>query len=299
MAGNIRELKRAHFALLKSCGVVLEKVASLAYINADGDIRNPPGELRGLRKLLGNISMILSLGVGNFSLKPLVRFFVEIHIAKRLREIKFAYIQNSATTSPDSKEGMEYREWMAVAAPGLEALSGTLLTWKSLMEAMSNAIAGGGAFLLVLLGLDQWADLIPKITILLSPYLGKSASGVLPYFVIFVWIACILFNIVANSFKAKRALFLNEDEKEITAYALEDILFKLLRRFKNREFPTDVVCMALMAIALPLSYFLFDIVWRKDQSHSLIQLPDKIFAPIIAIVFLFVILWDWRKNRQM
>ncbi|MBI5353359.1 MAG: hypothetical protein HZB50_12030 [Chloroflexi bacterium] len=299
MVGNIKELKRAHFALLKSYSIVLEKVAYLPYINTFADIKNPPNDVRGLRKLFRNIAFIFSLCTGNFSLKTLVRFFVEIHIARKLQEIKFAYVQNSTVTSPDSKEGREYRGWLVVAMPELDALSGTLLTRKNLMEAVSNTIAAGGAFILTLLGLNQWGDIIPKITIFLSPYLGKSASGVLPYFVVFVLIAAILFNLVISAFRVKRALFLCKDEKESTTYWLEDVLFRFLRRSKNLEFPVDVFCMALMTIVLPLTYFLFDIVWRKDQSHSLIQLPDKIFAPIIIIVFLFIVLWDWRKNRQM
>jgi thiosulfate reductase cytochrome b subunit len=282
------QIKEAHYALLEAYGLALEKVSCLSFFGTPTIPGNAnPDKL--LRRLYRGILKIAGVLVGLFSLKPLVRYFVESHIKNELREIKTIYLQQSMMILPTRPGAAGYKKWSNTVLPELIALEETLLSWKSLFNAAGSILATMATFILALFGLNSVPEISLKVGQAISILAQKPALEFALYLAALVLIVYFFSNLFGTSFSVKRRLFLDEAGDQ-TIYSLENALFERLERKKPLEFPMQRLFIYMYLLGLPIFMLTIDTIRKSHQIPPLFTFPGNLIALLLVVVFYFVTL---------
>jgi hypothetical protein len=223
-----------------------------------------------------------------FTLKFLVVHFVESHIKTQLISLRDSYICLEQTFEPDEPRSAKYREWLEKSEKALAKFADILTPWQS-TRGLASAL-----WPLVI------SFLVVKVsTIKLSAvHIFHFINELHPFPFVFLLfttmlILAIYFCIFIDSaFKCKRDLFLHglspislleiprKKEPSKNIYKLENKLFDLLEKRKNREFPVEIATFAFF-----ISFFaIFFII-------ILFQQGNFIFIYILVISWLLVMIF--------
>jgi len=300
MISNLKKLKQEHEKLLSGYGQILSDLSYLPlFVFPTRGKQLEEG--KGLWRILHSILKILSFLFGMWSLKPLTRFFIETHIKAKIQDIKTAYLQNAATIHSRNKN---YQAWSATASSQIETLAESLLSWKSLIEAAGSTIVTLGTFILTLLGLNNLADIAPKLTALLSNIKQIPVPNLLAYLIGLLVIAGFSINLIDYSFTTKRKLF-HFSTKGKTIYEVEDDLFRLLNRGKAREFPVETASQTIFAEISIIVFWLimtwpdtFKVNENGDFRSNLRFLAHLLIIILIICISYISVTGGLRKNRH-
>jgi hypothetical protein len=205
--------KAAHDALLSAYASVLDEVAPI-----------PSG-----RELTERLGLRPSYVVDRPFL-PLVRYLVEAHASRQLRELHSVYVrlQHGRTPAFSDPNG---QAWLRQAAADVAGLVETLPRRKWLWDTLLAVLTLVPASALVWLSQPHW-----KLDALFLVLLGIG--------VLMVCALAVTLGAIDGSYDAKQKLFGapspgQRRRRRDSVYEREDVLFEVLGRSKRREIPLD------------------------------------------------------------
>lgn len=235
----IAELQLKHEVLLRSYAQALVNCSRLTFFVSSSEIEPPfiPEPLRPLFFLTARWMPIRLL-----TLRPLVKFYIELHVRAKLKELQEIYTQARFLLPQDAPERENYLQWLAKAKTDCENLLATLSIGKLFLDYLKYFSLAISALILASAGASSISELIIK-------YFFKGETTTIETFLILLTLgfgAVLIFPLLGlvfiKGFTAKRAIFLNiqvagADQKNI--YILENDLFDLIKRHKKKEVPVD------------------------------------------------------------
>ena len=247
MSVNIRNLKKAHYALIARYIDILNQVSKLPFFVPihHYEVRWANPERRTITARLMNAYLkyfILRL-LKYFTLGYMVRLLTESHIKGKLNELSVAY-SYLAQQNPRDKSLVS---WLKDTSEDCDKLAVTLTSWQSIRGLV-------GVLWPVALGIATTRLDVPSSYAILTKVHIEASNltrvGGLIY--LLAYLLCF----VGLPFEKKRELFMpgfDLGEKPIdpsakienTTYYLEDQVFNLVGRGKVREIPLDIVVIVL------------------------------------------------------
>lgn len=297
MNTNYKQLKQAHARLMSKYVDVLNELTTLPFFVPSKSVlkayENAPAggsadkQWRSNR-LPNSIRLVLTHPSSIFSLRFLVRLFVESHIRRKLNELSVAY----SYLAQKHLGNKSYTAWLRETSEDCKKLADTLTSLQSVRGIVSIWWPVLISIVTASLGLDTIYDLINRVQI--------ERSGLILFGLLLVFPLIYLGIFVGSAFGSKRELFtpgFDSSDKPLDAtrqakisdviYVCEDQVFQLTGRSKVREFPLDAmsyVAASFVFASVPI------LVWIADPSSPpgfIIWLSGAFFL-ILGIIFIFL-----------
>ena len=301
------ELKKAHYRLFQQYYDVLNKASELPFFIVIPDsISHLETNSKISRLLIQILGRLYSLGdkvlFRFLRWKPLVNFFLEIHIRNKSIEISKIYRQLAATLDRQKTQNQDFSLWLTTISEETQRLGETLSSNKNIKEFVAKL---GGAlltFIFVIFEADNIHEIIKQI---FSQDLSIASFVTIDFistsFRAFFYTSILLTGIIWASFSGKRYLLYSRTDEE-HVYKTESIIFELLNRQKKNEVPIDLYFRPLpilvIAIFVVLSIFIsFPVDQRNTKEFWLtfLLILGVIIFPSVASV---VDEWKHRKKRR-
>lgn len=208
-------------------------------------------------------------------LKPLVKFFIESHIKGKLDQLRALYTLLELTMK-SSKMTDKYT-WLTEAAEECKKFA-DILQFSQRIRWLIEIIWPLGIGLL-LINVRDYSTALSRIAIILIA------------FVLYAYLSILL----AFSYKRNRFLYGSirpiehdwysvPEEFKANVYQIEDELFQLLGKKKNREFPVDIFYTIFVSLYLGL--------------HSLVREQHILMRLLYSIVFFLLSLYFYKIARK-
>lgn len=283
-----KELKQAHQLLLKEYVRAITATSRLSFFVGYNEIKIPKE---------GFIRRFLMLLLAKYSpfrlliLKPLVIFFVETHIAKKLSELSIAYTQITFLVQNSLVENSDYLLWLVKAKQECDEFKQTLSSGKIFFEYIKYLGTFILGLLLAIVGANTLGELtikllsnsIPKTTLMLFAPFIANLIVVIPYVYLFL----------ESTFAAKRVIFMGigtEISDKHNVYVFENEVFKLLGRSKAKEFPIDYFLQSVFNVSFIALFW-----WMQNEFEKAVSGPNVIVLPYfscISILFSLFLVFD-------
>ena len=252
MSPVLDEIKNQHYTLMVEYVNILNEVSKLPFF-----VDNYKG--LGFSDKFLNSMVLPRHFMSVFSWRFFIRLFVQSHIKGKLNELKNSYIHLAQTVAVQQND--DNIKWFEQIKEQTVEFSNTLSSWQTIRWLVS--IIGSIIGTLVVVYLTANVNTIYQAIIEHNFELFKILSSIISFASLFIMI------FISFSFNYKRSLFrpgsgffwegiLSQQQKESikNVYLIEDQLFELLGKAKNREFPVDIIAyiqfLVIMAIFLTL-----------------------------------------------
>ncbi len=296
---ELQKLKQASQLLLMEYVRALAVVSRLSFFINRNEVELPSDGLsrKSFNFLIGKYSPFRIL-----YLRPLVNFFIEIHIHKKLSELSTIFVQTEFLVQNSLSSDDEYVEWLKHVKKQSDKFQETLSSGKIVLNTLKVIFTFIVGLLIAIFGASSLSDLLAKILLLdlsVSPEIVKFAVSSITLLLTVLFYAYFFFD---ATFAAKRSIFLGigtELSSNHNIYKFENDIFRLVGRGKSKELPVDFLTRFIL-----FASFIAFLFWIQSQFNSTVgNAPNTIILPcfsILGIMMLFSLITDilipWRKR---
>lgn len=301
METEFESLKKRHYELISSYYWAINKVTFMPLIKRDIWLLLEP-DIPIFRRIQEKIEKDIILkflfrkSKGIF-FKPVVSFFVEWHIKKKIGIIIKTYARLEQTLDNSNSDNKKKIEWLKSTQDGLRKFIGTLSTFSSIENFFRSTWFFLSGLLIAYFGVSNIFELMVELySVDYDPFFILKFAGRI--FIIIVY----LFIFIFPSFGYKRQHIFCEillkpnenEEKSLNIYQVENNLFQILGKNKPKEIPIDFILYSTIC-------FLFGVL----IIGNLILTPTydiSFYLKIIIIIFFFylsIFLWWTGFSREI